>query len=929
MIEPVTEAWRSCLGRAPGNLTVAILSVVALLAASVARGGTLAARASAAALCLGAAVALVWRRSHEAGVWSDRRRTLRRVLMPTDRALASRVLRALGLVEEAERGTLVGSAELAHWQLDRVLGRASLEAVRRAAMRRARKLGWLTAAVLGVLLLGLLPGPFRLIEGFDVLLATGGRAPVPLRWLGSVRVTAQPPAYLRRPARAYLPGDEAELPIGSVVTVTGVPIRPGRLLVLTDGAVEVPFLGDGHGGVVARYQLERNAELSVAARFGEVLIRQPEPLALKSRADDPPAVELGGAPRTVKLGDIERLELHYRATDDHGIKQVDLVLRAGVREERRVLGRLDGESNSQSGAHALRAGDAFLQRAVVPVTVTIEVKDNDAVRGPKWGQSAAITVIPSVVGEPEAARLDALVRARNAAVDLLAWRLDPEHQGRETAERAGRAASLLREGVARVHSGLGVPAGLGGFLRGQARVIDTLPRFAANGTRRLENAILAVDVAVRGLGERDARGVALRLGELGEEVAEAAQVARETERRTAGLERMRSALGALARGMEQLVRLGELGADLGSVARADLGRIESARQRDDLWHVELAARHLAARLRRPNPSFTTAWRGGVEAGGVGDLDTRKASEADQRFDELMRELAEVGREHASGLDSLERALSAGEESSLGDALRAEAQQRAEALRELAEHLPPAGEDSSTARGTAGIARQQVEGMADELARLALGHAMEDGRAALGSLEQAGRRSPFDELDRETLRRVEGRVRQDLGWIEQRLLELEHQSAARMRSSLDPAARREQELGQRAGSLAERTHDAEAALPDEAIRDLTRAADLMRDAAGELREGRGDRGLRLGHSAQELLDRLNMGRTTDTGSGEPGPPQHDQGARAARAPAGGGYVPGRASDAAQGFRRRVLEGLGEAESGRLGPAVERYAEGLLR
>jgi hypothetical protein len=849
--------------------------------------------------------------------------------MPTDRALAGRALRALGLVEEAERGALVGSAELAEWQFDRVLGQASLDAVRRAAKGRARKLGWVTAAVLGVLLLGLLPGPFRLVEGFDVLLAAGGRAPVRLWWLGSVRVTAHPPAYLRRPTRALLPGDEAELPVGSIVTVTGVPIRPGRQLVLTDGSVEIPFLSDGHGGVVGRYELERDVELSVAARFGEVLVRQPESLALKSRADDPPEVKLGGAPRTVKLGDFERLELHYRATDDHGIKEVDLVLRAGVREDRRVLERLDGEITTESGAHALRAADAFLQRAVVPVTVTVEVKDNDAVRGPKWGLSAAITVIPSVVGEPEAARLDDLVRARNALVDLLAWRLDSQADGPEAAERARRAARLLRDAVAQEHSGLGVPAGLKGFLRGQARVIDTLPGSPPNARRRLENALLAVDVAVRGLGERDARGVALRLGELGEEVAEAARVAWTTERRAAGLERMRSALGALSRGADQLVRLGELGADLGSVARADLGRIESARKRDDLWHVELAARHLAARLGRPNPSFATAWRGGVEAGGAHDLDTRMASEADRRFDELMRELGELGREHAGGLESLERTLSGTEESALDDALRAEAKQRAEALRELGEHLPRGGEDSSTARGAAGIAREQVEAMADELMRLALGRAMENGRAALGSLERAGRRTPVDEVEPELLRRIEGRVRQDLRWIEQRLAELERQSAARMRSSLDPAAQREQELGQRADSLAERAREGEASLSDEAIRDLNRAADLMRDAAGELRQGRGDRGLRLGQAAQELLERLSTGSTTDAGDAESADVPRDRGTGGTRGTTGGGYVPDRGSDAAQGFRRRVLEGLEGAESGRLGPAVQRYAEGLLR
>jgi hypothetical protein len=294
----------------------------------------------------------------------------------------------------------------------------------------------------------------------------------------------------------------------------------------------------------------------------------------------------------------------------------------------------------------------------------------------------------------------------------------------------------------------------------------------------------------------------------------------------------------------------------------------------------------------------------------------------------MRELGELGREHADGLESLERTLSGAEESKLDDALRAEARQRAEALRELGKHLPRAAEDSSTARGAAGVAREQVEAMADDLVRLALGRAMDDGRAALGSLAQAGRRPPVDEVDPGLLHRVEARVREDLRWIEQRRTELERQSAARMRSSLDPAAQREQELGQRADSLAERADKGEASLSDEAIRDLNRAADLMRDAAGELRQGRGDRGLRLGQAAQELLERLRTGSTTDAGDGESANAQRDRGARGTRGTTGGGYVPG-PSDAAQSFRQRVLEGLEGAESGRLGPAVQRYAEGLLR
>jgi hypothetical protein len=78
--------------------------------------------------------------------------------------------------------------------------------------------------------------------------------------------------------------------------------------------------------------------------------------------------------------------------------------------------------------------------------------------------------------------------------------------------------------------------------------------------------------------------------------------------------RLDGALTALADGAGKLIVLGPLGRDLGSVAQADIGRIRRARAADDMLHTELAARHLAARLRRPNPSFGGAGRGGVESG---------------------------------------------------------------------------------------------------------------------------------------------------------------------------------------------------------------------------------------------------------------------------------------------------------------------------
>ena len=87
-----------------------------------------------------------------------------------------------------------------------------------------------------------------------------------------------------------------------------------------------------------------------------------------------------------------------------------------------------------------------------------------------------------------------------------------------------------------------------------------------------------------------------------------------SERRPAGLKRLEQALAVLVPGSQHLVVLGPLGHDVGSVAQGEIRRIERARDSGSLLATELAARHLAARLRRPSPSFSSAGGGGVESG---------------------------------------------------------------------------------------------------------------------------------------------------------------------------------------------------------------------------------------------------------------------------------------------------------------------------
>ena len=77
---------------------------------------------------------------------------------------------------------------------------------------------------------------------------------------------AHPPDYLHQ--RDVSPEDltRAALPYGSLLTFRGVPLHPGRRLVLIDGTTEVPFVDDAAGGVVARWPLTDERASSTSQR---------------------------------------------------------------------------------------------------------------------------------------------------------------------------------------------------------------------------------------------------------------------------------------------------------------------------------------------------------------------------------------------------------------------------------------------------------------------------------------------------------------------------------------------------------------------------------------------------------------------------------------------------------------------------------------
>ncbi len=925
------------------SLTLILACVIG--AALVARFGTPLARGLAAFVIALSIVQLFVRRARDSRDFSDVRRTIRRVLVPVDRALGERALRAAALADRADADPSIGSAELAHLHFERQLARASIEAVDRHAARGARF--YRVAAIALVLVSAVLIGrdPTRIFEGLDVLVARHGQAPVPMVWLDLVRVTAQPPSYLRAPDRAIFAGFGSAEAQGSTIVVRGVPLIGGRRLVLSDGKTEVPFVDDGTGGVVARYALNETADLRVAARFGAVLVSEPDHVTIESIPDASPVVALEGAPERVELRDFDRRELHFEASDDHGLREIDLVLRAGGREDRRPLMRLDGEARSERGAYAIESTDPFLRRTFLPVELGVEARDDNAIGGVKWGKSELITLLPVPIGEPEALRYRALRDARDALTDLLAQELSPPEgtsdsdRSKADQTRTAAAAAKLKAALEQRFAGLRMTPGLKAFLGGQARVLERPLPTPASAMHRTEDVLLAVDAALRGLGNKDSESVAKHLGDAAEEVADGAKEALETERRDAGLRRVRQALGVLDVGVEHLVILGPLGRDVGSVAQGEIRRVKRARDAGNLLATELAARHLAARLRRPVPSFGTAG-GGVESGSGSQSggENGQPSDADKKFDELVGELERLAQEHQQELDRVDRTLSESEKSVDLDDLKQEATQRANSLREKLARLPQFSDDPTSARASAALGREHADAMAQSMSRLSLKDAVESGRHAKSELDDAAKKSKqdsgFDFLDQEGLENARSELDKDLSWAEQALARAEKSAAEKAQPGLSDSSGRERSLSERAGNLAGRGNHGEIALPEDLAESLGKAEGLMRDAAKELGAGHGEQGLALQRDAQRLLEQSNSGQSNggDNDSKDPHQqsPQKDSSDGKGKQMSTEADVPkpdgaARASD----LRKRILEGLAKEKSGRLSDAVRRYAEGLLK
>ncbi|HEY2370756.1 MAG TPA: DUF4175 domain-containing protein, partial [Polyangiaceae bacterium] len=289
MLTELALVWKDTL-RAPRRRALfAALALVFVVAMLVARIGTVKARVSSAAILTLAVAGVVAVIVRERRVWDDPRTVIERVANRADPDRAARALRALTLLDEdGEPKDASTSPALARLHVARQLAALPHDAITAEAGAAARRTN-IVAIALAVGVLGLGGShAFSVIEGADVLVARHDVAPLGLPYIDEMTLMARPPEYLHQEERRRAVYGHVAVPRGTLLTFRGEALHAGRKLVVTDGANEVPFVDDGGGKVVARWPLSESVTLRVVARFGEVVVPEPDATDVESIADEVP-----------------------------------------------------------------------------------------------------------------------------------------------------------------------------------------------------------------------------------------------------------------------------------------------------------------------------------------------------------------------------------------------------------------------------------------------------------------------------------------------------------------------------------------------------------------------------------------------------------------------------------------------------------------
>ena len=795
----------------------------------------------------------------------------------------------------ADRGSLHGeSPELAALHLERLDARVDWSAFDAGVAQAHRRL-LVTARVVVAAMVAVVVFQFHAVaEGVAVLTARGSEARFSLASLRGAQVIVRAPAYLRVvDATAPFEGTVI-IHAGSDVEARARVVRPAVAFVAVCGDAVLPLTSDGQGSVLARRSVRESETWRLGRRVAGVFIPDGAVVVFETARDALPVVELKGAPKQLLLSETDRdggVAIAYRAEDDHGLREVQLVLRSGTLEERRPLATLDGAHLSDSGASFVRTSAPFFRRAIGPVELRVEARD-DGREGARWGRSEAIVVVPPALGTAEAERFKSLVMLRDHEVDRLAHRLVPA--AATSVDPLAEWLVDLEDEREEIDASLGtstlgllVPPSVRSSVRRSVSKLqslaENLPRRDSESGRKdvlsaTEEVVLDLDGALRQLAWTDAKVVARRIGQ---QVQNASDSFRPTAPATLGDD-----LAHLDAAGRTLRVLGPLGRDLGDLIEGELARVKPL-VAPEPGSAKFLLAALARRLARPDPSFGARGSG---KGGTGDGRAGMGGE---------------GSSEGTGSEGSDAEANAGGAGSTKGSAVDELAGEQQMLRRAGEgltHEPLGGEREEREEHAK---RLQSLGAADELRH-------GEGETQLRKAADLVRRGDFararqavndaehtlpkgSSRERAALR---GRIQDEGTWLDEKL----HGDAKVL-------AEDEKRLADRARQLRPTSRD-------EAVsKALDKSAEAMDRASQAFREGK----IREGVDAQGVaLDSLDAARDALQSEDAKG---SDEAAHAA--------VPRTEEARAAAWRRRVIEGLAGRRDTKVPEAVQRYEEGLLR
>jgi hypothetical protein len=654
------------------GLAAAGLSLLGGAAALHLGAGRWARPAALALAALALAAAAAW------GAWTAFRSAwgpaaLARTLGRDDPTLRSDLLSSVELEREYHELRESGrfSLPLVDAHIARAAERARALDLRRAVPARTARQALLAAAAVALSTLLALVGAGPGLGRAYARLLHGEPAPAAAPLLdpitGDIELTYLYPAYMGLPEKKLSgTGGAVSAPKGTEVRLSTRSDRP---------VTEAQLAIQGPAGAPKRLALEVKDGRALAGRFvvdepgsyrfrylkKDKLLAEGPPIPIAVEPDAFPEVRIGAPAAEVEVDARTQLRVEWSASDDHGLSDLTLVTKPPAGEERRRVLRSFESSRRDAGSFELDLAPLRLAEGE-KLLYWLEVRDNDAVSGPKRAASATHAAKVYSEAEHHRAALQKAVAHWEEMVRLLGDRLEQLPRGERPTPQRFTTGEALDGRTRALHEGMRETAAELRKDRGAPKELATALANAAGGIRVAESRLTAARQTlgrVMRLGRLDSLDAGRRVDDLDEEMN------RELEKDVLYLEQLFD-----KRRAEDLLRLAK---DLSARRRDLAGLLEKYRSAP----TEEGKKELLAEIARMRQRMNEMLRR------MGEL-ARGMSDEHLNAEALAE--VERSRDMAGGLDRVEQALARGDlEGALKelDALGSTMQQMLSALQRTA------------------------------------------------------------------------------------------------------------------------------------------------------------------------------------------------------------------------------------------------------